>query len=413
MLSTIKEIFLFFNFNKLTSSYLAEIAFIILILISALIINYALKAYIVRFIAKLSIKTKSDFFQYIVDHNLYRRLSHLGPGIFIYFLTNNLSPDSIKLLSFFKLINTISSQYILFTFLWFLFGLINTTHEFYLRLIISKRYSIRGYIQLVKILLSILAIILSISIILDKSPLFLLTGLGAISAVLMLIFKDSILGLIASIQVTLYDMVRVGDWVVLPSMGADGDVLEVNINTVKIQNFDKTIVTVPTYSLISSSMQNWRGMKESGGRRIKRSIKIDMDTIKFCDEELLVKLKKIKFLKEHIEKKENDILLYNKQFGSDEAYSGERRQTNIGLFRSYVEHYLRSRTDIHLKYTFLVRHLEPTENGLPIQLYIFTNTTNWVEYEGIQADIFDHLLAILHVFQLKPFQNNIDLKIQR
>jgi len=413
MLSTIKEIFLFFNFNKLTSSYLAEIAFIILILISALIINYVLKAYIVRFIAKLSIKTKSDFFQYIVDHNLYRRLSHLGPGIFIYFLTNNLSPDSVKLLSFFKLINTISSQYILFTFLWFLFGLINTTHEFYLRLIISKRYSIRGYIQLVKILLSILAIILSISIILDKSPLFLLTGLGAISAVLMLIFKDSILGLIASIQVTLYDMVRVGDWVVLPSMGADGDVLEVNINTVKIQNFDKTIVTVPTYSLISSSMQNWRGMKESGGRRIKRSIKIDMDTIKFCDEEILVKLKKIKFLKEHIEKKENDILLYNKQFGSDEAYSGERRQTNIGLFRSYVEHYLRSRTDIHLKYTFLVRHLEPTENGLPIQLYIFTNTTNWVEYEGIQADIFDHLLAILHVFQLKPFQNNIDLKIKR
>jgi miniconductance mechanosensitive channel len=196
-------------------------------------------------------------------------------------------------------------------------------------------------------------------------------------------------------------------------MGADGDVLEVNINTVKIQNFDKTIVTVPTYSLISSSMQNWRGMKESGGRRIKRSIKIDMDTIKFCDQELIIKLKKIKFLKEHIEKKENDILLYNKQFGSDEAYSGERRQTNIGLFRSYVEHYLRSRTDIHLKYTFLVRHLEPTENGLPIQLYIFTNTTNWVEYEGIQADIFDHLLAILHVFQLKPFQNNIDLRIQR
>ena len=413
MLSTIKEIFALLNFNKLTSSYLAEIAFIILILISALIINYVLKAYIVRFIAKLSIKTKSDFFQYIVDHNLYRRLSHLGPGIFIYFLTNNISTNSVKLLSVFKAINTLSSQYILFTFLWFLFGLINTTHEFYLRSAISKRYSIRGYIQLIKILLSSLAIILSISIILDKSPLFLLTGLGAISAVLMLIFKDSILGLIASIQVTLYDMVRVGDWVVLPSMGADGDVLEVNINTVKIQNFDKTIVTVPTYSLISSSMQNWRGMKESGGRRIKRSIKIDMDTIKFCDEELIIKLKKIKFLKDHIEKKENDILLYNKQFGFDEAYLGERRQTNIGLFRSYVEHYLKSRTDIHLKYTFLIRHLEPTENGLPIQLYIFTNTTNWVEYEGIQADIFDHLLAILHIFQLKPFQNNIDLKIQR
>ena len=413
MLSTIKEIFALFNFNKLTSSYLAEIAFIILILISALIINYVLKAYIVRSIAKLSIKSKSDFFQYIVDHNLYRRLSHLGPGIFIYFLTNNISPDSVKLLGAFKVINTLASQYILFTFLWFLFGLINTTHEFYLKLAISKRYSIRGYIQLIKILLSSLAIILSISIILDKSPLFLLTGLGAISAVLMLIFKDSILGLIASIQVTLYDMVRVGDWIVLPSMGADGDVLEVNINTVKIQNFDKTIVTVPTYSLISSSMQNWRGMKESGGRRIKRSIKIDMDTIKFCDEELIIKLKKIKFLKDHIEKKENDILLYNKQFGSDEVYSGERRQTNIGLFRSYVEHYLKSRTDIHLKYTFLIRHLEPTENGLPIQLYIFTNTTNWVEYEGIQADIFDHLLAILHIFQLKPFQNNIDLKIQR
>ena len=366
-----------------------------------------------RFISKFSIKTNSDFLQYIVDNNLYRRLSHLGPGIFIYFLTDSLSLDSMKLLSIFKVIHTLSSLYILFTFLWFLFGLINTSHEFYLRMIISKRYSIRGYIQLIKILLSILAIILSISIILDKSPLFLLTGLGAISAVLMLVFKDSILGLIASIQVTLYDMVRVGDWIVLPSMGADGDVLEVNINTVKIQNFDKTIVTVPTYSLINSSMQNWRGMKESGGRRIKRSIKIDMDTIKFCDKELLSKLKKIKCLKSHIDKKESDIISYNKKYGYNKSYLDERRQTNIGLFRAYIEHYLRNRSDIHSKYTFLVRHLDPTENGLPIQLYIFTNTTNWVEYEGIQADIFDHLLAILHEFQLKPFQNSIDLKIQK
>jgi miniconductance mechanosensitive channel len=200
-------------------------------------------------------------------------------------------------------------------------------------------------------------------------------------------------------------MLSIGDWISMPKFGADGTVLEINLTTVKVQNWDKTIVTIPTYSLISDSFQNWRGMEESGGRRIKRSINLDMDSVKFCTPEMLEKFKKISILKEYIEKTEITIDLYNKETGANpEIKVNGRRQTNIGVFRAYLKAYLHNRSDIHNDMTFLVRQLQPSEKGIPIEIYVFTKTTEWAAFENIQSDIFDHVLAVIPEFDLRVFQ---------
>ena len=264
---------------------------------------------------------------------------------------------------------------------------------------------IKGYIQIAKIMLAALSVIFAISIIIDKSPWMLLTGLGALSAVLLLVFKDTIMGLVANIQVSAYDMVRVGDWITIPQYYVDGDVLDISVNTVKVQNFDRTILTVPTSALIQSGVQNWRGMSESGGRRIKRAVHIDIATIRFCDDALLVQLRQIDLLRPIIEERTIDIKHDNKEknINGENRVNG-RNMTNIGLFRYYTEAYLKSLSTVNFSLTFLVRQLAPTETGLPLQLYIFTNDTNWIRYEAIQADIFDHLLAALPTFGLSVFQ---------
>ena len=268
-----------------------------------------------------------------------------------------------------------------------------------------RHQPIRSYIQIIKIILVGLGAIFAISIIVDKSPWLLLTGLGALSAVLLLIFKDTITGFVANIQVSAYDMVRIGDWITIPQYHVDGDVMDISVNTVKIRNFDKTVLTIPTNALIQSGVQNWRGMTESGGRRIKRAIHLDINTIRFCDETLLERLRNIQLLTKIIDKKLDDIRLSNKKHNIDTKNPiNGRKLTNIGLFRYYIEAYLKSLSTINFSLTFLVRQLAPTETGLPLELYIFTNDTNWVRYEAIQADIFDHLLAALPIFELKIYQ---------
>ena len=233
----------------------------------------------------------------------------------------------------------------------------------------------------------------------------LVLSLGALSAVLLLIFKDAILGLVGGLQLIFNKMLSIGDWISMPKFGADGIVLEINLTTVKVQNWDKTISTIPTYNLISDSFQNWRGMEESGGRRIKRSLNIDMDSIRFCDDELLEKLNKIIVLKPYLDKKKEELEQYNKKYQVDaSSVVNGRRQTNIGVFRAYLEAYLKNRTDIHQNMTFLVRQLQPAEKGLPIEIYIFTKTTDWAEYESIQADIFDHIIAAIPEFGLTVYQ---------
>jgi miniconductance mechanosensitive channel len=241
---------------------------------------------------------------------------------------------------------------------------------------------------------------------LGKSPFIYLSGLGAMAAVFSFIFKDSILGLVAGMLLSLNDMLRIGDWIEMPKYGADGDVIDVTMNTVKVQNFDRTITTIPAYALISDSFRNWRGMQETGGRRIKRAINIDTSSVKFCTHDMLDKYKKIHLLNEYIESKEKEIEEYNSinQIDTSLLVNG-RHLTNIGTFRIYIANYLKHHPKIHQGLIQIVRQLPPSENGLPLEIYAFTNDINWVNYEGIQADIFDHILAVAKEFDLDIFQN--------
>ncbi|MEM6584376.1 MAG: mechanosensitive ion channel family protein [Pseudomonadota bacterium] len=279
-------------------------------------------------------------------------------------------------------------------------------NELYERLPSSKNRPIKGFVQVAKILVLCGAAIIMISVLIDESPLLLLSGLGAITAVLLLVFKDTILSLVASVQLTTNDMLRVGDWITMPSMNADGDVIDISLHTVKVQNFDKTIVTVPTHRLVSDSYANWRGMAESGGRRIKRSLALDQNSIRFLSDEEVVDLKKFKVLKPYLAAKRDEIAEWNqKELEGEVSPVNARRLTNIGTLRAYILAYLQWHPRIDDNFTLLVRQLAPGSQGLPIELYCFTDTTTWGEYEGIQADIFDHLMAILPEFDLRVFQD--------
>ena len=288
--------------------------------------------------------------------------------------------------------------------------MLDLVNNFYQKRENSESRPIKGYLQLGKILLVIVAAILIISCILDKSPVLMLSGLGAVAAVLMLIFQDTILSLVASIQVNSNNMLKIGDWIVMPSHGVDGFVIEVALHTVKVQNWDKTIVTVPMRKLIEESFTNWRGMFESGGRRIKRSIHIDQRSIRFLSDEEIKRLEQFVLLNDYLDEKQHEIADWNAQLAARGATPiNGRRITNIGTFRIYVEKYLRSNKAINQDMLILVRQLAPESTGLPLEIYCFTQSTQWVDYEKAQADIFDHLLAILPVFGLRVFQECSDI----
>lgn len=295
---------------------------------------------------------------------------------------------------------------ILWVSLFTLNSLITAVNEIYENRPGFTGVSIQGYLDITKILVILVGIILSVSLVTEESPAALLTGLGALTAVLLLIFRDTILSLVASIQITTLDLVKEGDWIEVPSYGADGDVLNMTLHTLKIQNWDKTISVIPTHKMTEVPYKNWRGMTESGGRRIKRSISIDMASIKFCDEEMVARYEEIDLLKDYIARKREEIQEYNAAHGFNmENKLNGRQLTNVGTFRAYMNAYLRSNEEIHQKgMTFLVRQLASGPTGLPLEIYVFTKTTDWMEYEGIQADIFDHLLAAASYFDLRVFQ---------
>lgn len=278
-------------------------------------------------------------------------------------------------------------------------------NELYERLPQSRNRPIKGYLQVMKIIVLCGAALIVISILIDQSPLLLLSGLGAITAVLLLVFKDTILSLVASVQLSTNDMLRVGDWIEMPGMNADGDVIDISLHTVKVQNFDKTITTIPTHRLVSDSFRNWRGMSESGGRRIKRALPLDQNTIRFLSDEEVAALQRFRLLRPYLAEKQAEIAAWNvRELAGQENPVNRRRLTNLGSFRAYVLAYLSQHPRINETFTLLVRQLPPGGQGLPLELYCFTNTTIWAEYESIQADIFDHLLAILPEFHLRLFQ---------
>lgn len=285
-------------------------------------------------------------------------------------------------------------------------AVLNAINQIYESYDVSREQPIRGYIQVGQIVVYIIGFILVVSVLLDQSPLALLGGLSAMSAVLLLVFRDTLLGFVGGIQLSMNNMIRIGDWIEMPQYGADGSVLEVNVNTVKVQNWDKTITTIPTYSLVSESFKNWRGMEESGGRRIKRSLNLDMNSVAFCDQALLDELGQIQLLKPYLTQRLAEVAEHNQGLGIEvgDLVNG-RHLTNLGTFRAYVLAYLRSHPKINQEMTLLVRQLPPEEGGIPLELYAFSSDQVWANYESIQADIFDHLLAILPVFQLRVFQH--------
>ncbi len=285
-------------------------------------------------------------------------------------------------------------------------------NELYERLPTSKNRPIKGFLQVLKIVVLCGAAIILISVLIGESPLLLLSGLGAVTAVLLLVFKDTILSLVASVQLTTNDMLRVGDWIEMQSMNADGDVIDISLHTVKVQNFDKTITTIPTHRLVSDAFRNWRGMSESGGRRIKRSLVLDQNSVRFLNDDEVVDLKKFKMLKSYLANKRAEIADWNAQeLTGEDAPVNARRLTNIGTLRAYIIAYLQWHPRIGEGFTLLVRQLPPSPQGLPIEIYCFTDTTDWNTYEGIQADIFDHLLSIIPEFDLRLFQDPTGLDL--
>ncbi|MCK9544600.1 MAG: mechanosensitive ion channel family protein [Novosphingobium sp.] len=301
------------------------------------------------------------------------------------------------------LAQSLCAGFIILTIAIALCGGLELANDVYQRRPDAANRPIKGYVQVGKMLIYGAAAILVIAALMNRSPLLLLSGIGAMAAVLMLVFKDTILSLVASVQIGSNDMIRLGDWIEMPQLNADGDVIDIALHTVKVQNFDKTITTIPTHRLINESFRNWRGMSESGGRRIMRSLMIDQNSVRFLDDDSLDDLSRFAVLRDYLRAKQDDVRRWNADHARAEILNS-RRLTNLGTFRAYILAYLKARPDIADDKTLLVRQLAPTENGLPLQIYAFTNTTAWGAYEGIQADVFDHLIAIMPEFGLKLFQ---------
>ncbi|MCO6058346.1 mechanosensitive ion channel family protein [Pseudomonas sp. MOB-449] len=339
----------------------------------------------------------------IQDHGLIKRLANVVPALVLAFgvkVVPNL-PGALV-----DVVTNVCAAFIILTIALALSAALNIVSSLYQRRKDAHLRPIKGYVQVLKIAIFAIATILMIASLIDRSPLILLSGLGAMAAVLLLIFQDTLLSLVASVQITSSDIIRVGDWVEMPQLNADGDVIDIALHTVKVQNWDKTITTIPTKRFITDSFKNWRGMQESGGRRIKRCLYLDQNSVRFLTPDDISRLRDFRLLDNYLTVKQSELLSWNSQLDDDERLPVNSRQlTNIGTFRAYVEHYLRENQDIRKDMTLLVRQMAPTADGLPLELYCFTNTTAWARYEAIQSDIFDHLLAILPEFGLRVFQH--------
>ncbi len=383
-----------------TFFFAVSLSILSLLLIMALV-QLITRVIFLRFIYHFFRKTKTQWDDFLISRKVFSALAHLPSALILYSAYNFSDIESVT-----SVLYAIARIYLVTIFALAAVRAANAVNDMYQTTPYATTRPIKGYIQLIQILVIFLTIIFVIAIAINKSPTGLLAGLGAMAAVLLLVFKDSILGFVASIQLSANRMLKIGDWIEMPSHNADGTVTDITLTTVKVQNWDKTITTIPTYALVSESFNNWAGMEESGGRRIKRSINIDMKSVRFCDKQLLEKLSHFYLLKDYIAQKEKEIAAYNEKLRVKEKdiFNG-RRQTNLGIFRYYLQAYLKQNPYVHQEMTMLVRHLQPTEKGLPIEVYVFSKDQQWANYESIQADIFDHILAILPEFELKVFQN--------
>ena len=369
------------------------------VLLLSLISYFIAKHYILKGLKKIIRKTKTRWDDLLFQDIILSRLSYLAPVIVIY-------TSAPLFASAEEIIRKISFAVLSWLILLVIGGVLTTLNDVYMTLDISRGRPIKGYIQVIKLIIYCVGTIIIVCSLAGRSPLTLLGGFGAMTAVLLLIFRDTILSFIASLQISSYDLVRIGDWIEVPKFGTDGDVTDIALHTVKIQNWDKTFTVVPTHKLIDETFKNWRGMQQSGGRRIKRAILIDIESVKICEDALVERLKKIHLITDYVQDKLHELEEYNAQHQIDTSSPvNGRRMTNIGTFRAYVAAYLRNHKKIHQEMTFLIRQLPPSPNGLPLEIYVFTNDTAWANYEAIQADIFDHILAVVPEFDLRVFQN--------
>lgn len=374
-----------------------------LLLAGAWLANWIVKRILVRGLYRALRSTAMGQDKALADSHVVRRLANIVPALIL--------AGGIKVIphlpaAVVTVVENVCSAFIILTIALAIGGVLNLVNAFYQRRPNAHLKPIKGYIQVVTIVIYAIATILMIATLIDRSPLILLSGLGAMAAVLMLIFQDTLLSLVASVQISSSDIVRVGDWIEMPQLNADGDVIDIALHTVKVQNWDKTITTIPTKRLISDPFKNYRGMQESGGRRIKRAIYLDQTSVRFLSPDEIARLQRFLLLGQYLSNKQSELLSWNAELAdAAQEPANTRRVTNLGTFRAYVEHYLRQHPGINQNMTQIVRQLQPTADGLPLELYCFTNTVAWVPYEGYQSDIFDHLLAILPEFGLRVFQH--------
>jgi miniconductance mechanosensitive channel len=383
-------------------AYLPPATGLLLLLTGALIIDLIAKRILVGTVRAFARRSSVSWDDALVEHNVFGRLVQVIPALIVFggvpFVPG--LPDGVT-----QVLRNVAMGYMVLMLTLALTAILSAASAIYEDSPLARDRPLKGFVQLVQIVVWMLGGVLIVATVLDRSPLLLLSGFGAMTAILLLVFKDTILSLVASVQLTAQDMVRVGDWIEMPQFGADGDVIDVQLHTVKVQNWDKTITTIPTYRLISDSFKNWRGMSRSGARRIKRAIFIDVSSIRFQRPDEVVHFTKFALLKDYVRNKEQELADYNAGLATAvEAEVNRRRLTNVGTFRAYAFNYLKNHPRINQEMTLIVRQLAPGPEGLPLEIYCFTNTTEWALYEDIQSDIFDHLLAIVPEFGLRLYQ---------
>jgi len=405
---------------------------LVALIILAWAANVVTRRVFLGLVHRLASRTRSTWDDRISERRVFHRLANVAPALVTYAgiaWALGVGPDTLAdvpvadlqstsrealMLAGATLVRRISLAWMVVALTMAIGGLLNALNDIYAETYAeSGNRPIKGYLQVISLFLYVAAGIVVISILADRSPVVFLSGLGALTAVLMLVFRDTILSLVASVQIMSNDMIRIGDWVEMPQANTDGDVIDIALHTVKIQNWDKTISAIPTHKFISESFKNWRGMSESGGRRMKRAIHLDMNSIHFLSDEEVARFSRFEFLHDYLQAKRKDLEVANaRKVAGDDVIPDRRRLTNVGTFRAYVRHYLSGHPKIHQGMTLLVRQLQPGAQGLPLEIYCFSNDTNWTNYEALHADIFDHLIASLPEFGLRAFQepSGSDLK---
>ena len=404
ILKNIDTLLISWGMSPVWAERLDDVIAFVLILLLAVLADAVCRHFILRAVAHLVKKTKATWDDVLFDHKVMVRFSRMVIPLVVYLLLPLVYTDDTSSLLHF--VQRVILSCLLLTFFSFVDAVLKAAYVIYSDKEQFRNRPLKGLLQTLQVILWFVGAIAVVAILIGKSPWALLTGLGASAAILMLVFKDSIMGFVSGVQLSANDMLKVGDWIKMPKYGADGVVTEVTLATVKVRNWDNTVTTIPPYMLVSDSFQNWQAMRNSGGRRIKRSINIDMTSVRFCTDEMLARYRRIDLLRPYLDRMEEELHRYNDEHGIDPTVPvNGRRQTNLGVFRAYLTAYLRSLPYVNQELHCMVRQLQPTDRGIPMELYFFSSIKDWVPYEGVQSDVFDHVLAIIPEFVLRVFQS--------